>query len=75
LKLGFGIRNPAVHLKNRSGWTGRSTQDLKRTDDRFVALILNRWSIFTRIGSEGKHGEVITTRPLLMQEYLLFQAT
>lgn len=55
-------------LKNQWGWTGFSTQDLKRSQvmARIVALIFNWWSIFTRIGSEGKHGEAITTRPLLM---------
>ena len=55
-------------LKNQWGWTGFSTQDLKRSQlmARIVALIFNWWGIFTRIGSEGKHGEAITTRPLLL---------
>ncbi len=32
---------------------------------RVVALIFNWWSIFTRMATGGKHGEAITTRPLL----------
>lgn len=56
-------------LKNQWGWTGFSTQDLKRSQlmARMVALIFNWWSLYTRIGSGRKHGEAITTRPLLMQ--------
>jgi hypothetical protein len=52
-------------LKNQWGWTGFSTQDLKRSQlmARIVALIYNWWSIFTRIASGDKHGEAITTRP------------
>jgi hypothetical protein len=56
-------------LKNQWGWTGFSTQDLKRSQlmARLVALIFNWWSLFTRIASGDKHGEAITTRPLFMQ--------
>jgi len=55
-------------LKNQWGWTGFSTEDLKRSQlmARIVALVFNWWSLFTRIGSGDKHGEAITTRPLLM---------
>ena len=55
-------------LKNQWGWTGFSTQDLKRSQlmARIVALVFNWWSIFTRIGTGDKHGEAITTRPMLM---------
>ena len=56
-------------LKNQWGWTGFSTQDLKRSQlmARMVALIFNWWSLFTRIASGKKHGEAITTRPLFQQ--------
>jgi hypothetical protein len=56
-------------LKNQWGWTGFSTQDLKRSQlmARMVALIFNWWSLFTRIASGDKHGEAITTRPLFLQ--------
>lgn len=55
-------------LKNQWGWTGFSTQDLKRSQlmARMVALIFNWWSLFTRIASQDKHGEAITTRPLFL---------
>jgi hypothetical protein len=55
-------------LKNQWGWTGFSTQDLKRSQlmARIVALVYNWWSLFTRIGSGEKHGEAITTRPLFL---------
>ena len=55
-------------LKNQWGWTGFSTQDLKRSQlmARIVALIFNWWSLFTRIASGRKHGEAITTRPLFL---------
>ena len=56
-------------LKNRWGWTGYSTKDLKRSQlmARMVALIFNWWSIFTRMGTGKKHGEAITTRPMFQQ--------
>jgi hypothetical protein len=56
-------------LKNQWGWTGFSTQDLKRSQlmARMVALIYNWWSLFTRIASGDKHGEAITTRPMFLQ--------
>ena len=58
-----------THRAPAGGWTGFSTQDLKRSQlmDRIVALVFNWWSIFTRIGTGDKHGEAITTRPLLMK--------
>ena len=54
-------------LKNQWGWTGFTTQDLKRSQlmARIVALIYNWWSIFTRMATGASHGEAITTRPLL----------
>ena len=56
-------------LKNQWGWTGFSTQDLKRSQlmARMVALIFNWWNLFTRLASGRKHGEAITTRPLFLQ--------
>jgi hypothetical protein len=55
-------------LKNQWGWTGFSTQDLKRSQlmARIVALIFNWWSLYTRIASGRKHAEAITTRPLFL---------
>lgn len=55
-------------LKNQWGWTGFSTQDLKRSQlmARIVALIFNWWSLFTRMASGRTHGEAITTRPLFL---------
>ena len=56
-------------LKNQWGWTGFSTQDLKRSQlmARIVALIFNWWSLYTRLASGNKHGEAITTRPMFLQ--------
>lgn len=56
-------------LKNQWGWTGFSTEDLKRSQlmARIVALIYNWWSLFTRLANQDQHGEAITTRPLFMQ--------
>ncbi|MFN9300248.1 MAG: transposase [Acidobacteriota bacterium] len=64
-----GAENLFDELKNQWGWTGFSTQDLKRSQlmARLVALIYNWWSIFTRMGTGNKHGDAITTRPLLQQ--------
>lgn len=56
-------------LKNQWGWTGFATQDLKRSRlmARMVALIYNWWSIYTRMATGERHGEAISTRPLLQQ--------
>jgi len=56
-------------LKNQWGWTGFATQDLKRSRlmARMVALIYNWWSIYTRMATGARHGEAISTRPLLQQ--------
>ena len=61
--------NPFDELKNQWGWRGFSTQDLKRSQlmTRIVALAYNWWSIFTRMATGPKHGEAITTRPMLQQ--------
>jgi hypothetical protein len=56
-------------LKNQWGWTGFSTEDLKRSQlmARLVALIYNWWSLFMRLANQDRHGEAITTRPLFLQ--------
>jgi hypothetical protein len=56
-------------LKNQWGWTGFSTEDLKRSQlmARIVALIYNWWSLFMRLANQDQHGEAITTRPLFLQ--------
>lgn len=61
--------NQFDELKNQWGWRGFTTQDLKRSQlmARIVALIHNWWSIFTRMATGPKHGEAITTRPMLQQ--------
>jgi hypothetical protein len=64
-----GAENLFDELKNQWGWTGFSTQDLKRSQlmARIVALVYNWWSIFTRMGTGASHGEALTTRPLFQQ--------
>ena len=64
-----GAENWFDELKNQWGWTGFTTQDLKRSQlmARRVALIYNWWCIFTRRGTGETHGEAITTRPLFQQ--------
>ena len=54
-------------LKNQWGWSGYTTQDLKRSQlmARLVGLVYNWWGIYTRMGTGGQHREAITTRPAL----------
>jgi hypothetical protein len=54
-------------LKNQWGWSGYTTQDLKRSQlmARLVGLTYNWWGIYTRMGTGGQHREAITTRPAL----------
>ncbi|NJN05115.1 MAG: transposase [Rhodobacteraceae bacterium] len=61
--------NQFDELKNQWGWRGFTTQDLKRSQlmARLVALIYNWWSIYTRMATGPRHGEAITTRPMLQQ--------
>ena len=56
-------------LKNQWGWTGYTTQDVKRSQlmARLVALVYNWWGIYTRMGTGGRHREAITTRPALIE--------
>lgn len=67
--LRAGAENLFDELKNQWGWTGFSTEDLKRSQlmARIVALIYNWWSIFTRMGTGARHGEALMTRPLFQQ--------
>ncbi len=66
-----GAENLLDELKNQWGWTGFSTQDLKRSQlmARIVALVYNWWSIFTRMGTGASHVEAITTRPLFQRPW------
>jgi hypothetical protein len=55
-------------LKNQWGWSGFTTQDLKRCRfmSRFIALIYDWWNLFVRLAEPDKHLEAITSRPLLL---------
>ena len=61
--------NQFDELKNQWGWRGFSTADLKRSQlmARIVALVFNWWSIYTRMATGSRHGEAVTTRPMLQQ--------
>ena len=56
-------------LKNQRGWSGYTTQDLKRSQlmARLVGLVYNWWGIYMRMGSGRGHREAITTRPALAE--------
>jgi len=62
------VENNFDELKNQWGWSGFTTQDLKRCQimARIIALIYNWWSLFTRLAIPEKHAEAITSRPLLL---------
>lgn len=55
-------------LKNQWGWSGFTTQDLKRCQimARIIAQVYNWWSMFVRLAIPDKHAEAITSRPLLL---------
>lgn len=55
-------------LKNQWGWSGFTTQDLKRCRliARMIALIYNWWNLFVRLAEPQHHLEAITSRPLLL---------
>lgn len=55
-------------LKNQWGWTGYTTQDLKRSQlmARIVALVFNWWSLYSRLALPDKHAEATTSRPLFL---------
>ena len=56
-------------LKNQWGWTGFTTQDVRRSQmmARIIALVFNWWSLYTRLAIPGRHTEALTSRPLLLQ--------
>jgi hypothetical protein len=62
------VENNFDELKNQWGWTGFTTHDLQRCQimARFIALVYNWWSLFTRLAIPEKHAEAITSRPLLL---------
>jgi len=55
-------------LKNQCGWGGFTLKDLARSElmARFIALIYNWWSIFTKLADEQIAREAITSRPMLL---------
>ena len=55
-------------LKNQWGWTGFTTQDLRRCQilARTIAVIYNWWTLFTRLAIPNRHTEATTSRPLLL---------
>lgn len=55
-------------LKNHWGWSGFTTQDLKRTRmmAKIIALIYNWWTLFIRLITPHKHTEAITSRPMML---------
>ena len=55
-------------LKNQWGWSGFTTQDLKRCRlvARVIALVYNWWNLFVRLAEPDIHLEAITSRPLLL---------
>lgn len=59
--------NQFDELKNQWGWRGYATADLKRSQlmARMVGLFFNWWSIFTRSVTGARHGEAVTTRPMM----------
>ena len=62
-----GAENLFDELKNQWGWTGFTTQDLRRSQlmARIVALIYNWWSIFTRMATGASHGKAKMVANLL----------
>jgi hypothetical protein len=55
-------------LKNQWGWGGFTLKDLARSElmARFIALIYNWWSIFTKLVDDQIAREAITSRPMLL---------
>ena len=55
-------------LKDHWGWSGFTTQDLKRTRfmAKIIALIYNWWTLFIRLITPEKHTEAITSRPIML---------
>ena len=59
--------NALDELKNQWGWTGFTTQDLRRCQilARVIAVTYNWWSLYTRLAIPNRHTEATTSRPLL----------
>jgi hypothetical protein len=55
-------------LKNQWGWGGFTLRDIARSElmARFIALIYNWWSIFTKLVDDQIAREAITSRPMLL---------
>lgn len=55
-------------LKNQWGWGGFTLKDLARSElmARFIALIYNWWSIYTKLVDDQIAREAITSRPMLL---------
>jgi hypothetical protein len=55
-------------LKNQWGWTGFTTQDVRRCQilARTIAVTYNWWTLFTRLAIPNRHTEATTSRPLLL---------
>jgi len=60
--------NSFDELKNQWGWTGFTSQEIKRSAlmARNNALIYNWWSLFVRAANPGERLEAISSRPLLL---------
>ena len=65
---GFDGPRPPREIKNQWGWTGFTSQELKRSTlmARHIALIYNWWSLFVRAAHPKARREAITSRPLLL---------
>ncbi len=59
---------PFDELNNQWGWGGFSVREpgASATVARIVAVVYNRWSLYTRLVLPGKHRESITSRPRLL---------
>lgn len=60
--------NSFDEMKRQWGWTGFTTQDLKRCQlsAMAVALVYNWWSLFVRLAHPKARLEAVTARPLLL---------
>ena len=60
--------NSFDELKNQWGWTGFTSQEIKRSAlmARNNALIYNWWSVYMRAANPAERMEAITSRPLLL---------
>lgn len=60
--------NAFDELKNQWGWSGFTTQDMKRCrlSAMGVALVYNWWSLFVRLANPQARMEALTSRALLL---------